>query len=176
MKKVLSIVLAAVMLLCLTSCFSSGGNDGVQTIRSSGSTLTMEFPKTWKTQKLNDEASIEMALASKEQYLVVLEESREHFAEGFTLNGYITLVKESMEPAVEGAQSTAIRDVQVGTLNAKQFDISGSVSGIKVTYLVTCFEANNIFYQVVAWSLQSKYTEAKAAFNTILGSVAFASS
>ena len=149
------------------------GND-VQTITSDFSALSVDFPKAWKTEALNDIAEIQMAQVSKEQYMIVIEESSEDFDADFTLADYTEIILYSMESAIETVEASAVADVAVGDgISAKQFELTGSVNKIKVKYLVTCIETEGFFHQFTAWSLHSKYNDAKPVFDTILNSISF---
>jgi len=58
-------------------------------------------------------------------------------------------------------------------LPAKQYEITATTEGIKAKVLFTCVENEGIFYQIMAWSLPSKYAEAKPVFEKILNDASF---
>jgi hypothetical protein len=146
----------------------------IQTVQSENSSLSMDFPKSWKETNLNDIATIQMAAVLKEQYMIVIEESALDFDESFTLDDYTAIIVENMKAGVEGAEEPILSDITVGSsVPAKQFELTGTVDKIKVKYLITCIENNGVFYQVITWSLQSRYDEAKPVFDEILTSVTF---
>ena len=151
----------------------TANTEGVQTVTSYESTLSIDFPKSWKEEALNDVATIQMARTSKEQYLIVIEESSEDFDDDFTASDYIEIIMATMSGAVGASETPVIKDVVAGGIAAKQFELSGSVEKIKVKYLVTCLENDGVFHQFTAWSLQSKYDEAKPVFDSILEGISF---
>ena len=188
MKKLLISITALVLILTLfagCSAFMKGfregleqtrGKDteGVQTVKSDRSSLSMEFPNSWKEASLHDVATIQMAFAAKEQYMIVIEESASDFDDGFTIDDYAAIILENMKTTVEVTGDSTITDTTIGgNLAAKQFELAGSIEKVKAKYLVTCIENDGIFYQFTAWSLQSKYDEAKPAFEDVLKSIAF---
>jgi len=155
----------------------SGANSGAapdanvtyQTISSSESGLTIDFPKDWKESHTNTSASIEMDAPSGFQGILVLEEIKSDFSAGFTIDSYTSLVLDSMQGLVDSAEVSDIQDTQVGAgIPAKQFVISGEISGIKYVYLVTCIESNDRFYQLDFWATNSQYDASKPVFDDIL--------
>ena len=145
----------------------------VQTITSDFSSISVDFPESWKTENLNDVATIQMARIAKEQYMIVIEEESVDFSDDFSVGDYADIIRTSMETVIETPEATEITDSVVGGVAAKQFELSGSVNKIKVTYFITCVENDGMFHQFTAWSLQSKYDEAKPVFESILESVVF---
>ena len=188
MKRLLLSISALVLILTLlTGCnaFMEGFNkglegalekdsEGVQTITSDQSQLSVDFPKSWKEEELNGIATIQMANMVKEQYMIVIEEAADDFEDGFTVGDYAEIIIENMQTVVSGATVSSIDDVTIGdNLAAKQVELSGSVDGIKCTYFITFAENDGFFYQFTAWSLPSKYDAAKSVFEDILKSVTF---
>jgi hypothetical protein len=51
-----------------------------------------------------------------------------------------------------------------------QYEITGSVDGVRIKYLHTTLEGKKYFHQIIAWSLTSKYDSNKATFDKILDS------
>ena len=182
MKKLLILAVAIVMLTAqFTACGPiasilgdaiDNSSDTPQTVATRSGDLTMEFPGSWTNLVLNEVAAVQMGFALKEQYMIVIEESAEDFDEDFTIDEYAQIIAGNMLVSVESAETTPIADVTIGSeIAAKQFEITGSVNKIKVKYVITCAIYNNTYYQFTAWSLQSKYGEAKSVFDTILQSV-----
>lgn len=191
MKKVFALCLALALSLSLMACASSTSNSAgsgessspaveYTTVKSIESNLSLKFPTTWKHTDLNDDASIGLALPSKEYYYVVIEEKNTDFPAGFTLGEYIGIVSTSMSGAVENAKLSSTQDVEIAQgIKAKQFDLAGSMQAglqtIDVKYLVTCFEAEGSFYQLIAWTLEKDFADAKPTFDEITNSASFTS-
>lgn len=180
MRKIIAFVSGMVIGLTLVSCsaikfFNLNDNDTekeFQTVKSSETSLALEFPKSWKEQELNEIATIEMANLAKEQYLIVIEEALEDFADDFTLGDYADIIKENMLAVVETEEDPVIKDLKIGdNIDAKQFELAGTIEKIKVKYLVTCTEIDGYFCQITTWSLQSKYDKNKPVFDEIINSV-----
>ena len=185
MKKFLVSILALTLILTvLTGCNTvmEGFNKGidsadtgeVQTITSSKSGLSLDFPESWKTAEMNELATIQMALMIKEQYMMVIEEAASDFEDDFTVGEYSEIIMKNMKAALDAAEGLEIKDATVATdLAAKQFELAGSVEKVKIKYFVTCVKNDGVFYQFISWSIQSKYDEAKPVFENILKSITF---
>ena len=156
-----------------------GGEAGaaLQTITSAESSLTLSFPKAWKVYhgELHDDASIEIANPAKEQYMIVLEESAEDFVEGFNVDDYLEIFLEGMVEGIDLEVEPVIQPAKFGKdgLDARQARMSGAVDSIKVEYFLVCAEVNGIFYQVIAWSLPSRFDAAKPLYDEVIASATF---
>jgi len=157
----------------------SAGSDAGETqlIRSAESSLSLVFPGSWvemEGRDRNEFASIQMGQRLGDQYLLVIEEPTSDFDDDFTLFEYAYLILDEMTYLVNPTDTPLIEDVEIGdSIHAKQFELTGSVDRIRVRYLVTVVEYNDIFYQLVAWSTPSRYDTAKPIFMEILNSVTF---
>lgn len=183
MKKIIYAALAVCLLASFSACSLLPGAGGdrtepekTQTVTSPESALTMQFPAQWEqNDELHEEASIKMNLMSNEMYMIVLEESAEDFADDFTLVAYADVIQTSMLGQLTNGETTEVGDTTVGeSLAALQFELTGEVNKIKVRYQITCFRTDETFYQVIAWSLKSRYDDAVPVFNDILQSVSIA--
>ena len=156
--------------------FEEGYNNasGAQTVLSNDAALSITFPNGWQKMELNDTATIEMGRAAEEQYMIIFEESAVDFADDFTVDDYADIIINNMKPAVENAVVSNLDNTTIGeNITAKQIELAGLVSGIKVKYFITFFKSNDVFYQFTAWSLQSKYDQAKPVFDSIIYGITF---
>lgn len=191
MKKFIVVMLSLVFAAStLTACFSSGSgaNSPSDTSESSGvaepevttavtsptSSLTLEFPESWAEFDLNEIASIQMGYTAKEQYFIVIEDYAEDFAPEFNLDQFAQLVVDNLTTTLAVSEAPVIADTQIAAgIAAKQLEVSGTVDGINITYLITCFYNEGTYYQALAWSLPSAYEEAKPVFDQIINSASF---
>jgi len=186
MKRVVVTALTLSLVLVLAGCsafingFKEGleqqtgsSTDGVQVVSSDVSSLSMEFPDSWRTYELNENSSIQMAHLVREQYFAVIEESGIDFDDNFTIENYASAILSSMLIVVDTTEKPQIMDAIINGIDVKQFELSGSFEGIRVTYLITFANTNGMFYQFIAWTLQSRYETAKPVFEGILESMSF---
>ncbi|MCL2784653.1 MAG: hypothetical protein FWD55_04305 [Propionibacteriaceae bacterium] len=199
MKKLFSATLAVGLLLSISGCsvifpevIGGDGRYGVngepsaepvatssapeetQQVTSALSSFTMSFPLTWEKLDLNDAASIEMGRSNKDQYLIVIEDVAEDFDSNFTLEDFTDIVLGNLIDMMETATDPQIVDFMTTRgISGKQVEFAGVVDKIRVKYLLTTIQKNDVFYQILAWSTQSKYDAAKPVFDDILDSVGF---
>lgn len=145
-----------------------------QTIKSDASSISFVFSSDWSEVSLVEDASIEMANLAAEKYFVVIEESVVDFEDDFTIEDYAKIIMDQMESGIENGEKTGPEKVTIGdNIPAVQYELAGSIDKIKIKYVLTCFEHDGIFYQALAWSLQSKYDDVKPDFLKVLNSVSF---
>ena len=145
-----------------------------QTLKSDLSPISVTFPGDWKDSSLVEDASIEMANYAAEKYFVIIEETSVDFADGFTYEDYAKLIMDQMSSNITDAEVSGPESVTVGNnIPAVQYELAGTIEQVKIKYLLTCFENDGVFYQALAWSLQSAYQGVKSDFIGILGSISF---
>ena len=65
---------------------------------------------------------------------------------------------------------TEITSLKINGFDAKQFEASGTVDKIKIKYIFTVVDTPDHFYQIVAWTLTSKFEENKPALLDVISS------
>lgn len=125
-------------------------------------------PGTWSEQKdLNPKAVIQAASLRDEQYLLVLPENKMDFGNKFTIDQFANLMVETYkdktgsEAPIEGATFFPVMTAVVNGLPARRFEIAGTVKGIKAHFIITLVEGKKNFYQIMTWTLASKYEQNK---------------
>jgi len=137
-----------------------------KTFTSTDGTTEVRVPSSWSTQAhLNDAASIQVANTSKEEYLLVLTESKQDFAPDMTLDKYANIIVDSMKTkgTVKGITVTTPVHIQVGGLPAVQYEIEGTIDYLNLRYLVTFVDGKTHYHQIMTWSLKSRFADNRAA-------------
>jgi hypothetical protein len=155
--------------------FGSGDDpDAVKSIDAGSNGFTVEVPESWTEMDLNEDADIEMGNLRQEQYLLIIEEPGEDFTSDFTLDDYISIFYEILPTSFESPEATEIKNTMVGrNIPAKQFEITGSLEGVEIKYMLVAFEMGDVFYQINMWSTQVKYEANLPVFTRVIDSVAF---
>lgn len=125
-------------------------------------------PGSWSEQKdLNEKAIIQAGNLREEQYLLVLPESKLDFGKSFDINRYAELMVETYKDTsntdapITDATYFPVMSVTVNGMQARRFEISGTVKGIKARFIITLIDGKTNFYQVMTWTLASKYDKNK---------------
>ncbi len=122
--------------------------------------ILLTIPGGWKEDKaLHESAELEASNRIQEMYVIVLRERKEDFDEDTTLSDYALLTRKGFEQNIAGAQLTGVIPAQIGQQSAMEYQLEGSVDKIKVKYLCTVVETPGHFYQILAWSLRSRFDQ-----------------
>ena len=176
MKKKLLLVILVMAVLITASCSltGGGGKETYKTIKSSVSDLTVEVPASWIETKVNADASVEVTDAKKGYSFVIIEEPADDFVDGFTVDDYTALVQGIVMQYMGVNEAPPLNDVVIcDGINAKQYEISGSVEAVKVRSYAVVTKVNGFFYQFLGSSLEKSYDDAKTIFKTIIDSTDF---
>ena len=125
---------------------------------SEDSELQLQVPTSWEDLKgdLNPAASIEVGELVDETYAMVIEDSRENFADPPSLEefaqGQLRLFTRRLEsPSLSEGVSVAEYDQP-----AVRHELSATVDNLNVMYTLTFIETDRRFVQIFAWTLASE--------------------
>ena len=141
-------------------------NGTPKTFTSTDGTCEVRVPPTWSKQtNLNDQAGIQVANTSKEEYLLVLTEAKRDFAADMTLDKYANIIVDAMKTkgTIKGITVTSPVHTQVGGLPAVQYEIEGTIDYLNLRYLVTFVDGKTHYHQIMTWSLASRFADNRAA-------------
>ncbi len=142
-----------------------------QTIIGTDNRAQLTVPGNWqKRTDLHDEAEIQAANLFKEQYVIVMSESKIDFSDDLTLKDFTDLIIGSTKKTINDVVITEVKTVKVNGYDANQFEITGTVDKVKARWLYTLIEAPNNFHQIVTWSLQSKFEQNRETFMEVINS------
>lgn len=138
------------------------------TLTSSDLKTQLTLPGGWREDKqLNDIAVLEAANSFQEMYIVVLRESRQDFGEGATLDDFAAWSREGMMGEVLEPQATDPLAMQVGNYPAMEYRLDGTVDKIKIRYICTTVETPNHYYQIISWTLPSRFEQNQATLRGV---------
>ncbi|MDP4089013.1 MAG: hypothetical protein Q8930_07040 [Bacillota bacterium] len=168
-SKFLAVLMSAFFLLSFAGCsvvdqvkdsVAASGKD--KTIVSKDGKFEVTVPGNWKEEtNLNPEANLQVSNRLQEQYLVVIDESKQDFQADITLDEYANLVKENMKSNGEDMSTGGDKEITVNGGTGKYFEVTGTVNKIKAKYVVVITQDNDNIYQIISWSLVSKFDKNK---------------
>jgi len=136
--------------------------------------ISMEFPGDWIEGNGNPDAVIEKMPKAAAASVFVIAEPRDHYIDSYTLDEYAEIVAMVMKENISSEAVPELIDVKIGDdIPAIQFELSGNVEGLKVRYMITCFEGDEYFYQIYAWSQEFMFDGWQLIFDDILSRVSF---
>ena len=140
---------------------------------SEDSELQLQVPATWDDLKgdLNPAASIEVGNKFEETYAMVIEDSREDFADPPSLEdfaqGQLRFFTRRLEsPSLSEGVSVADYDQP-----AVRHELSATVDNLNVMYTITFIETDQRFVQIFAWTLTSEWEENRGTLQRVSNSL-----
>ncbi len=128
-----------------------------QVLISTDGCCQITVPGTWRTDNsLNEQATLQASNRSGELYVAVIRESKGDYGKTANLDFLTNLLREHMRKTVSDSVLTEPIAVTIGGYPAKQFEVSGEVENIKVSYLYSVVDTPQNFYQVITWTLTSR--------------------
>ncbi len=122
-------------------------------------------------EDLNEEADIQIANSAKEGYFIVISEFKSDFEKNVDYKKHSALTRSLVkETLIHYHEVSGPTYVKVNGMKGVQYEITGSLEGVKIKYLHTTLEGRKYFHQLIAWSLPSKYDMNRPTFDRILNS------
>jgi hypothetical protein len=147
------------------------------TEQKAGNVIYMAVPNYLvKTKDLNDSAILQYMNSTKEAYLVVLDDSKEELevlGKKFeTVSEFQTSIAKPLVEGLKNSKETPKKIFEIDNKKYCQTTLSGtftSSSGteFEITYLITCVETPENFYQILCWSTNEFYAGLIADFEQI---------
>ena len=165
MRNVSRAVLGPVLVLLTLLCGGCGehGVFGVSeptTIVSSDGKSKLVVPEGFRSDdSLHDDAELEVSNIWEENYLVVLTESKLDF-DDITVDEHSELTLGILLDSLGNARvEKGPKELEIHGRRALQYEVRGSIDGLRVVYLHTTVNGEDSFHQIVAWTLPSKFKE-----------------
>ena len=131
----------------------------------------LTVPGSWSAQKdLNDDANIQVGNLIAEQYAVVISEPKIDFTSEMGLSGFADLVRKGINESIKTPILSENQSLQINGYPALQFEVSGSVDNIRARWIYTVIDAPENYYQIIAWTLNSKYDTNRPVLLEVAGS------
>lgn len=129
-----------------------------QTIVSNDGKSQITVPGMWKKEtELNDLATLQASNAFNELYVVSIPQSKADFTEEITLETITNFARDEVKSWVNDAQMSEAVPVSINGYAGRQFEVGGAVQGVKAKYIYTVLDAPENYYQILAWTLASRY-------------------
>jgi hypothetical protein len=140
-------------------------------ITSSDGKSQITVPGMWKQETdLNDAATLQASHRFNELYIVSIPQSKVDFVEGFTLDQLTDNAREDVKNWVKDINITEPAAITINNRPARQFEVSGTVDNIKAKYIYTVIDAPENYYQILAWTLTSRYESNKNQLLEVINS------
>lgn len=167
------VVLPLLVLLLLTGC-GLGDRMGLSEAEPKIFTDTLENISITATtdwvedRTLHEESILSLGNEEENAYLVVLMDGKDSFSDGMTLELYSKLASDATLDGLEGGRLIEEEEVTVGTKMGKKFLLSGTIEGIRISYLFYILEDPYNFTQIIIWSGEDNLKVKKVDYSRII--------
>lgn len=143
-----------------------------KTMVSDDGWVSLEIPGSWRTMaELHDEASLKVGNPVREEYAIVMSESKSDF--DTTLDNYAKIamgfIRDSLGPNV---QVGPVENTTVGQFTARRCRLAGKSNNIRVVYFHYSIETPEGFHQLIMWTLPTKEINAAPVYERVAASFA----
>jgi hypothetical protein len=140
-------------------------------IKSRDRKVQVQVPASWREEKsLNEDAMLQASNRLSEVYVVIIGESKKDFSGQMSLNDFTQLVQSGIVEQLKNPEVTKFTPINVSSYQARQFEASGEIEKINVKYLYATVETPGSFYQVITWTLPSRYERNKPILEKVINS------
>ena len=138
---------------------------------STNGATQITVPDDWDAMTdLNDVAIIQAANLAKEQYIIVIDDTKEDFADP-NLAQYSDITAQLIVDGLNAPEVDAPTELTINGYPALQKEIRGSIDNINVVYLHTSVETPSHFYQVLTWTLKSRFDQNRSVLQEVTNSL-----
>lgn len=174
MKK-LAAVLAAVLSIFLTSCALGDSVNLLEvkqkTFKDSSGSFSVDATTKWtEDSSLHDESHLSLANGDESAYFIALLDHKAGFSSEMTLKLYAELAGEATAEGLQDAVTDGMDSMAVNGLFGYGFSVTGTIEGVRITYMFVILEDDENFIQLVIWSSERMVSENRSEYMKILSS------
>jgi len=168
-----------ILLLSVSSQFSFGQTKFTE--QKAGHIFYVAVPdylvKTWT---LNDVADMQYMNSAKSAYMLVIEDSKEELEQKgikyAALKDFHDDNIKTLKTEANNGEETKAVEFKANGNSFYQSDLSVTLkqddnTDLKITYLITYVETKGYYYQILCWTLSSKYKELLPDFKKVAASL-----
>ncbi len=127
----------------------------------------VEVPKDWnELGNLNDAAEIQVGNKSREQYLIVLTESKADLT-GYTLRKHHETTRAAMMQKMTDSSASEMVELTIDGHPAFQDEIAGKQENTPIVFLHTTIESDQGYHQILAWTIKSRWKKYKGDLDQV---------
>lgn len=167
------LVIGFTLILMFTTAFDTITAGAVETqpqlktIIAVDNQSSLNVPVDWVPMTtLNKNAELQAGNQTSLTYAIVLTEDARDFE---SFEKWAGIVHSGVVENMKNPQVTGPFRITVNGRDAIQYKISGISEGLKIVFLQTCVAGTKNYYNVLLWTVQSRYDKNEPLFRTIIG-------
>ena len=180
-KKMILLILGAFLLIFVSGCSRGStqlnlglfNKEKIETFKSKDNNFLVGLSNRWEVLSESEDENILLALKSEEyssNYLLEKEDKTE-YAKDMTLDKYSLLVGEAASMGLENGFLDESEDIIIDNMDGKKFLVKGEKEGIKLTYIFTVLDSEDIYLKQIVWSSSKNIDDNNDYYYKILGSL-----
>ena len=127
-----------------------------KTLHSSETSVSIRVPSNWREGVAETtDASINAGNIYREAYVIVIEDALADLS-GYDLESFAQDMTDYYLETLDDAQLLEYQDVTGGNVPGVRADVSATVDGMDVSYIIYFYFSQDTAYQVLTWSLASR--------------------
>jgi len=131
----------------------------------------LRAPASWKKHsELTEDGSIELARPSKDQYLVVISESKADFSRDTDVFVFNDMVHQNFHESISNLQVKYLGEVTINGMHGLKHELRGEIENHKVVYLQVALESEHRFHQILIWTVPTGWSANLKQFEEIVNS------
>ena len=141
----------------------------VQRVSSEG-LFEMDLPRDWKRMdELNEQATLAYAKLREELYVIVIPEDLREVS-GIGIDDYTDIVLGHLMESMTNVEVIPLEEKDLKQLPARHFVVHGSSGDIQLSFRLAIAQSQSHYYQILAWSLESKFEKNYSTLNQVVES------
>jgi hypothetical protein len=180
-KKIVSIILAAVLLISIFTFFPGCGKSSATSqlsnnvlVASADKSVSLSVPSGWNTNdtSLFPTAIIGVANTADGEYVVVTKRAKSEIGASSTVNDYMTVVKRVFATILANPVWGQTSSVTIGGCKGLAAQVSGTRKSDKsnVVFFVNALAGKNYYYNVCGYTVNNMTDANKANIGKIINS------
>lgn len=128
------------------------------------------LPKDWtKLSDLHAKAELQAGASNKDLYLIVLTEAKEDFVK-MTLSEYNKIAMENVTSSIADPEVSPVEETVINGSKALRQTVKGAYENMRVVYVFTAIEGKKNYFQVLAWTLASRFKSEEPSLLKVINS------
>ena len=128
----------ALLLFVVIGCKSLQSLGKPTVLANKDGKFQLTVPAGWhEDSTLNAEADIKASNRLKEQYVIVLTESKKDFSNDMTLDKFTDITRKAMIAKMTSAESTEPAPVAINGSAGRQYELQGELNSVRLAYVIT---------------------------------------
>lgn len=145
------------VLLAGVGGFSACRKNETRVIKSIDGRFQMTVPGGWKEDRtLHEDAELQASHRGSNMYVIVLAEPKEDLHE-MTLQRHSDITRDGLKESIVLQEETGPTELTIDGFPAIQYVIRAAKEHVNIVYLHTTVESPTHFYQILAWTIPSRY-------------------